>query len=149
MFDKRLTFVNKEFQDKNEAIDFLIQKACETGKLVGGEIYKQSVLQREEEFSTAVGYEVAIPHGSSNDVNESFVATTTMKYPLQWGDQAVRMIFMIGVPENKRCKEHLQILAWLSKNLMHENFRNSIKYAENETQLFECLNKLEQRKENN
>lgn len=54
------------------------------------------------------------------------------------------MIFMIGVPEHKRTREHLQILAWLSRNLMHDEFRSSVVNAGNETQLFECLSRLEQ-----
>ncbi|MFR8569062.1 MAG: PTS sugar transporter subunit IIA [Longicatena caecimuris] len=56
------------------------------------------------------------------------------------------MIFLIGVPENKRTKEHLQILAWLSRNLMHQEFREDILHAENEQQLFNCLKKLETEK---
>lgn len=143
MFDQRLTFVKKQFKTKVEAIDFLIQKAIESEKIQGGEAYKQSVLKREEEFSTAVGYAIAIPHGSSEDVQESFVAVATLDTPMQWGEELVKMIFMIGVPESKRTKEHLQILAWLSRNLMHEEFRDDILHAKNKQQLFNCLKKLE------
>ena len=144
MFDEQLTFVNKTFKDKLDAIDFLIQEAKAAGKITGGETYKNSVLQREAEFSTAVGYEVAIPHGASDDVTESFVAVSTIENPILWGEESVRMIFMIGVPEHKRTKEHLQILAWLSRNLMHDDFRSNIINATTETQLFECLSRLEQ-----
>ena len=91
MFDKQLTFVNKTFKDKADAINFLIHEAAAAGKLNGGEAYRKSVLQREEEFSTAVGYEVAIPHGSSDDVTESFVAVSTVKKPILWGEESVRM----------------------------------------------------------
>ena len=135
MFDQQLTFVKKQFQTKMEAIDFLIQKAIESKKVIGGEAYKQSVCQREEEFSTAVGYDIAIPHGSSQDVQESFVAVATLEAPLHWGDELVKMIFLIGVPENKRTKEHL-----------HQEFREDILHAENEQQLFNCLKKLETEK---
>lgn len=107
-------------------------------------IIRKSVLQREAEFSTAVGYEVAIPHGASDDVTESFVAVSTIENPILWGEESVRMIFMIGVPEHKRTKEHLQILAWLSRNLMHDDFRSNIINATTKTQLFECLSRLEQ-----
>lgn len=104
MFDKQLTFVNKTFKDKADAINFLIHEAAAAGKMNGGEAYRKSVLQREEEFSTAVGYEVAIPHGSSDDVTESFVAVSTVKKPILWGEESVRMIFMmsqnIKEPEN-------------------------------------------------
>lgn len=40
MFDEQLTFVNKTFKDKLDAIDFLIQEAKAAGKITGGEIYK-------------------------------------------------------------------------------------------------------------
>lgn len=143
MFDKQLTFVENNFTDKFQAIDFLVQAAKKAGKLTNYDSYKKSVLKREEEFSTAIGYGVAIPHGSCDDVKESFVAVATLKGNMQWGEETVQMIFMIGVPESKRTKEHLQILAWLSKNLMHEDFRNSIVSAKDKVELFNCLNKLE------
>lgn len=37
MFDKQLTFVNKTFKDKADAINFLIHEAAAAGKLNGGE----------------------------------------------------------------------------------------------------------------
>ena len=46
MFDKQLTFVNKTFKDKADAINFLIHEAAAAGKLNGGEAYRKSVLQK-------------------------------------------------------------------------------------------------------
>ena len=143
MFDKKLAFVNKSFSDKWEAIQFLIDQAKEGGKLLDDEDYKTSVLKREEEYSTAVGYGIAIPHGSSEGVNESFVAVATLKEEMLWGDEKVNMIFMIGVPQQKREMDHLKILAWLSKNLMHNEFRSEVLNAEDEMRLYNCLSKLE------
>lgn len=143
MFDNNLAYVNKQFSNKFEVINFLCKKAYEAGKLTEIKKFECSVLKREDEFSTAIGYEVAIPHGSSDTVNESFVAVATLKENMKWGEEKVKMIFMIGVPESKRTMEHLKILAWLSKNLMHEDFREKIVHAEDESQLYSYLKDLE------
>ena len=50
---------------------------------------------------------------------------------------------MIGVPLSSRNKEHLRILAMLSRHLMKEDFRKQIRQAESDQAFYECIQFLE------
>lgn len=143
MFENELIFIQESFDTKMDAIEFMIKEAYGIGKLSEIKDYRESVLKREDEFSTAIGYEVAIPHGFSDHVKEPFVVVVTLKEVMEWDNEKVKMIFMIGVPKSKRTIEHLKILAWLSKNLMHEDFRKMIALSKDKETLYKCLKKLE------
>jgi len=111
--------------DKVEIIQYLASIANNTNRITDIEPFVQSVLHRESEFSTGVGYGVAIPHGKSSVVNEAFVLFCRVD-DVDWNSldgTSVNMVFMIGVPEQDTTNEHLKILALLSRKLMKEDFR--------------------------
>lgn len=114
-----------ELKNKEEIIRYLASVALSTNRIIETEPYIQAVLHRESEFSTGVGYGVAIPHGKSIVVKEAFVLFCKVNQ-VDWkslDDTLVNMIFMIGVPEQDTTNEHLKILALLSRKLMKEEFR--------------------------
>jgi len=117
--------LNCELKNKEEIIRYLADVALSTNRIVLTEPYIQAVLHRESEFSTGVGYGVAIPHGKSNVVKEAFVLFCKVD-DVDWNSldgTSVNMVFMIGVPEQDNSNEHLKILAMLSRKLMKEEFR--------------------------
>lgn len=114
-----------ELKGKDEIIRYLANVALSINRIVETEPYIQAVLHRESEFSTGVGYGVAIPHGKSNVVKEAFVLFCKVN-DVDWNSldgTTVNMVFMIGVPEQDNSNEHLKILALLSRKLMKEEFR--------------------------
>lgn len=120
--------LNCELVDKEEIIRYLANVALSTNRIVESEPYIQAVLHRESEFSTGVGYGVAIPHGKSSVVNQAFVLFCKVK-DVDWSSldgTTVNMVFMIGVPEQDNTNEHLKILAMLSRKLMKEEFRSAL-----------------------
>ena len=123
-----LIIINQEFKGKEDAIRSLISRALVCGKLNDDNKFYQAVLQREEEVSTAIGYSIAIPHGKSESVLEPFVAFARNVCEFQWGeedDSKVRLIFMIGVP-NESSQLHLKFISQLSKKLLYEEFREKL-----------------------
>src|SRR5574343_311659 len=101
---------------KEAIIRFLARKAFEAGYINDVETYVQSVLHRESEYSTGVGYGIAIPHGKSEAVNEAFVMFTRVDH-VDWQSldgTDVDMVFQIGVPASDAGDQHLRILAQLS-----------------------------------
>jgi len=142
-FDKNIVETNQKYSSKEDAIYTLSCKAMKAKKLISCEDYIHSVYEREEEYSTAIGYGVAIPHGCSNDVIESFVAVATLESPLKWDENLVDMIFMIGLEPNRRSQDHLKILSSLSRYLVHEDFRKEVKLARNNIELMQILYQIE------
>ena len=99
MFTKEIVNVSdQQFQDKREVISYLADLADKAGKITDKKSYVEAVLKREEVVSTAIGYSVAIPHGESDAVKDTFVACLKLNHPLQWDEEQVNLIFMIGVP---------------------------------------------------
>ena len=144
MFDQKLIFTGEKFSIKDEVIQYLANKAQEVGKLDSCESYIAAVKKREQEFSTAIGYGVAIPHGSDSAVKESFVAVMTLSESMSWDNNEVNMIFMIGVSPLNRTTDHLKILSHLARDLMHDDFRNEVLKAKDSEELFNILKKREE-----
>lgn len=131
MFDKKSIILNCEETDKVEIINFLASKAQEAGYVSEVEPYVHAVLEREKEYSTGVGFSIAIPHGKAESVQEAFVMFTRVKN-VDWQSldgEAVDLVFQIGVPASDAGDQHLRILAQLSRKLMNDDFRDALRQA--------------------
>lgn len=147
MFEQNISEVtNKKFKTKKEVIAYLASLAKESGKVSELEPYVNAVLKREEVVSTAVGYSVAIPHGESESVKETFVGCLKLEHPIDWDGMETTLVFMIGVPLSQRDKEHIKILAMLSRSLMREEFRNRLKNAKDSESFYQVIKELEDTK---
>lgn len=128
--------------DKETIISTLAIKAFDQGRLEDKQEYINAVLKREKEYSTALGYEVAIPHGQSDTVKDPFVIFGRVKDPIIWDQNSVRIIFMIGVPEHNKDKIHMKILANISRKLIDDEFRKSLIEAKDEKEVFDILSQI-------
>ena len=128
--------------DKETIISTLANQAFEHGRLEDKQEYIEAVLKREKEYSTALGYEVAIPHGQSDTVKDPFVVFGRVKEPIIWDQNSVRLIFMIGVPEHNKDKIHMKILANISRKLIDDEFRKSLIEAKDEKEVFDILSQI-------
>ncbi|MCY8233477.1 PTS sugar transporter subunit IIA [Priestia endophytica] len=141
MIEKELLVVDEAFKDKEELIYSLSQKANELGKVSQVSHYMQSVLKREEECSTAIGFSVAIPHGKSESVKRPFVAFARPQPFIQWdnNEEEIKLVFLIGVPKEQEGTVHLKILANISRKLIDEEFRSSLLQASSKEDLYDLL----------
>ncbi|EIT84741.1 pts modulated transcriptional regulator, mtlr family protein [Fictibacillus macauensis ZFHKF-1] len=69
--------------------------------------YLESVLQREQQSSTAAGGEIAIPHGNPSFVFRTVLAITVMRTPMQWGTTSVSLVMQLAA----RKEDHHQLQA--------------------------------------
>ena len=128
--------------DKETIISTLANQAFEQERLEDKQEYIEAVLKREKEYSTALGYEVAIPHGQSDTVKDPFVVFGRVKEPIIWDQNSVRIIFMIGVPQHNKDKIHMKILANISRKLIDDEFRKSLIEAKDEKEVFDILSQI-------
>lgn len=146
VISKELIKTQVGLNSKEEVLNECIEMAYQEGKLNDRVAYKEAVLKREEEFSTALGYHVAIPHGQSDGVNEPWVVVMNTKDAFIWderSDNEVKLIFLIGVPMKNREKTHLEILANISRNLMDDEFRESMINAKSSEAAYDILKRME------
>lgn len=109
---------------QDEAIDVLVDLQCGIGAVADRDRYKQAVLAREAEFSTAVGEGVAIPHAKTDAVSEPGLVAITVPGGVDWkapDGKPSDLIFLIAAPDTQ-ANVHLEVLAKLSALLMHPEF---------------------------
>jgi len=145
IISESLVSLNLQATSKIDALNQLAAIAAKEGKVNDEATYIQAVLKREEEFSTAVGFGIAIPHGKSEAVNEPFFMFARVDN-LDWNSmdgEPVDLIFLIGVPMSDASSIHLKILASLSRKLMKQPFRDSLREATTPAGLIEFLEQSE------
>lgn len=115
---------------KEDVIRLLAEKMDAAGRLHDRELYIADVLKREETYSTAVGFQVAIPHAKTGAARTATIAFARLEGEIPWDDEEpVRIIFQLAVPTTDKGDRHLQILASLSRKLIHADFREKLAAA--------------------
>lgn len=145
MIRKELVFVNEHLKNQNEVINKLTDEACKLGLINDKEQFIAAVQKREEEFSTAVGYNFAIPHGKTDAVTEPFIAYLKTVDKFKWNEEdtsEVDTVFMIGVPESGKDITHLRFLSQISRKLMDEEFRKKLENCRDCEETFILLDQI-------
>jgi PTS system fructose-specific IIC component len=131
---------------RDEIIDEMIAKLDSEGALTSREEFKQAIINRENESSTGIGMNIAIPHGKSDAVTKPRVVFGIKQDGVDWksldGTEA-KLIFMIAVPKTGQGDAHLKILQMLSRKLMDDTFRDQLLAAQSEKEAFELLGEIE------
>jgi fructose-specific PTS system IIA-like component len=111
-----------------EAIKELCDMLELDNRIADASVLEEAVWKREETFATDLGLGFALPHARSSAVRVASIAFLRPARPMRWsvpGKPVVRGILLIVVPE-KGGEEHLRLIARLSRQLMHEDFRAAL-----------------------
>ncbi|MGM7724017.1 fructose-specific PTS transporter subunit EIIC [Metabacillus sp. Hm71] len=137
---------NLNGQTREDIIDEMIAKLDAEGVLTSKEEFKQAIINRENESSTGIGMNIAIPHGKSDAVTKPRVVFGIKQDGVDWksldGTEA-KLIFMIAVPKTGQGDAHLKILQMLSRKLMDDAFRDQLLAAKSKEEAFALLNEIE------
>lgn len=137
---EELIVLDLDVNTKEEAIDELTKVIDKQGRLIDCDRFIEQVIKREEMFSTAIGFDVAIPHGKSDAVKNAALGFAKLKNEIQWSkEEKVKFVFLIAVPEAEAGNTHLKILAQISRNLMKEEFREQLNSATQKSEFLELL----------
>ncbi|MDQ0252980.1 activator of the mannose operon (transcriptional antiterminator) [Evansella vedderi] len=109
-------YLHVEGEHRYEVIEKVATALYESG--VVKQEYIKSCLDRERTSSTAIGGGLAIPHGNPKEIITPVVAVATLEKPIDWGNETVSMIFLLGnkFAESKTTKKLFQDLSNLSEN---------------------------------
>lgn len=139
--DSRL-IVFLDVNTRDEAIDALVDQLDEAGKLADKEAFRKAIFHREQLVSTGIGMGVAIPHAKLPGFKDFFITVGIQRgQGLEWNalDKAlVRIIFMIGGPENKQT-EYLQILSMLTSAIRDIDLRKQLLTASSPEDVFQLF----------
>lgn len=114
---------------KEEAIQQLAKTLFKHHKIDDLDGFLKDIYERESITSTGIGFGIAIPHAKSSHVIIPSVifARSVEGIPFDAMDgKDAHLFFMIAMPEDGT-NAHLKVLAMLSRKLMHEDFRTSLR----------------------
>ncbi|MER6186987.1 fructose-specific PTS transporter subunit EIIC [Streptomyces sp. NPDC001652] len=131
--------------DKEAAVREMAGLLARTGKVADVDELVATALRREEQGTTGLGEEIAIPHAKTDAVSAPVVGFARSAEGIEWGSldgTRARLVFMIAVPEAAAGDEHLRILALLSRKLMDAGFRERLTVAPDERAVLEVLGEI-------
>ncbi len=128
-----------------EMTDALIESGCLSGEL------RQSVLQalidRENLGSTGVGGGIAIPHAKHPAIKRLIALFARSREGVEFealDSQPVHLFFLL-LSNQESAPQHLEALAYVSKNLRDDIFRRFLLKARDEKEIFELLEEADQK----
>ncbi|MEU0410340.1 fructose-specific PTS transporter subunit EIIC [Streptomyces griseorubiginosus] len=130
---------------KEAAIREMAELLARTGKVADVDELVATALRREEQGTTGLGEEIAIPHAKTDAVTAPVVGFARSAEGVEWGSldgTKARLVFMISVPEAAAGDEHLRILALLSRKLMDPGFRERLLGAPDERAILRVLGEI-------
>ena len=139
--------LNHALGSKSEAIDALIELHVKAGNLNDKETFKEGILAREAQGSTAVGDGIAIPHAKSSAVKQAGLAAITAPSGVDYESldgKPSNILFMIAAPEDGNL--HLEVLSRLMTILMDEAFRVDLLSAKTKDEFLSIIDKKEAEK---
>ncbi|KUL78599.1 MULTISPECIES: fructose-specific PTS transporter subunit EIIC [unclassified Streptomyces] len=142
---ERTVRVRLDAADKAAAIREMAALLARSGRVVDEDELVATALRREEQGTTGLGEEIAVPHAKTDAVSAPVVGFARSAEGVEWdspdGTKA-RLVFMIAVPEAAAGDEHLRILALLSRKLTDAGFRERLLAAPDEGAVVEVLREV-------
>ncbi|WP_017813123.1 PTS fructose transporter subunit IIABC [Paenibacillus shenyangensis] len=145
IMDMDLIELNLQGETRDQIIDEMIAILDQQGKLTSTAEFKQAILEREQESTTGIGMNIAIPHGKSQAVQRPAVVFGLKRDGVDWHSMdgtAARLIFMIAVPRNSQGNAHLKVLQMLSRKLMDEQYRNQLLQVSSREEAYQLLEQI-------
>lgn len=131
---------------KEDAIREMAAMLAGTGKVADPDALVAAAFAREDQGTTGLGEEIAVPHAKTDAVTAPIVGFARSAEGVEWGSldgTKAKLIFMITVPEAAAGDEHLRILALLSRKLMDTGFRERLTAAPDEAAVLGVLREIQ------
>ncbi len=115
--DPKLIFADLPCFDRSNLLRTLAARIVDTGRLDNAEKLYNSLWEREQLGSTAIGDGVAVPHCKMSGLEQVIVGVALLRDGIDFGaldDKDVRLFFVVVSPEDQPAA-HLQCLAAISK----------------------------------
>lgn len=135
--------------NKKAAIDEMVQKMYDAGRITDIDTYKEGILAREAQTSTGLGDGIAMPHAKNKAVKEATVLFAKSNAGVDYealDGQPTYLFFMIAAPEGAN-DTHLQALAALSRLLIDADFVAKLKEAKTPDEVQNLFQAAEDQKE--
>jgi fructose-specific PTS system IIA-like component len=130
LFDASLVEFITAATGKEAVLRMLVDRAQLGGRTDDAEALEEAVWQREDVFSTGLGFGIAVPHCKSPAVLHASLCVARLEQPVDWGSKdgrAVDTVMLLIVPEADAAEAHLKIFARLARRIVHGGFRQGLR----------------------
>lgn len=141
--------LNVKASNKKDVIEKAVDLMEHNGNIKDKAEYLKLVMKREEEGTTGVGEEIAIPHGKGEVIAKPGLAAMVIPDGVDFESldgKPIKLLFLIAAPDNKE-NVHLEVLSRLSTLLMDEKFRKELINAKTKEEFLEIIEKAEKANE--
>ena len=128
---KDIMILDLQAISKEAAIDEMITELIEHGIVHDFDVFKKSILAREEQTSTGLGDGIAMPHSKNVVVDQPAVLFAKSNKGVDYKSldgQPTDLFFMIAAPQGAN-DTHLAALAELSQYLLKDGFADQLRKA--------------------
>ncbi len=147
LLKKEAISINTEISSKEEAINSLIALHGKAGNLKNEGTFKDAIIEREAQGTTAIGEGIAVPHAKSDSVRRAGLSAVTLNNGIDYSapdKKDVNLLFMIAAPQENDL--HLEILSRLMVMLMEKDFCQALRNAESADEFIKIIDQKEQEK---
>lgn len=133
--------LDAKFKKRSEVFEYFAETLYEARLILDKEDLINGLNDKEKEISTAIGYQIAIPHIQSKSVLYPIVSFIRSKEEIDWENEEnskVKLIFLIAVPKDL-INEHIHILAAISRKIMKEEVRARLLKMKSPEEIYEIL----------
>lgn len=151
LFQHDTIFLDKNFDSKDKALQFLSQELKNKMYISDAIQAKKLFQKREIQSSTGIGQAIAMPHISDDVVLKNtimFVRTTN----LDWNaidNLPIKYIFAIVLSKNERDNSHLEIIQKLSQLLINPKFVTNLETIKTAQEFLNLIDDFEAKLNNN
>lgn len=129
LLDTQTILPNLEAKDKAEILNKLV--GALKGKVSDDKAEKilEAVIERENIMSTGVGKGLAIPHGKTAVVEQTYAAFAVLKEPVDYeaiDNEPVSMVFLLVGPQSSNSL-HIKMLSRISRLMNNSDFRGRLR----------------------
>ncbi len=143
--------LDRDFSDRDSVIHYLADTLDASGKLADKNQFINAVMAREAEGPTALGEELAVPHGKSAAVKEACIAVARLKQAMDWegidGPEPVKLVVMLAIPPADQGDTHIHILTDLTSRLVDDEVREALNAATTPEAFLDALSPAQERQQ--
>jgi fructose PTS system EIIA component len=137
--------LNLELTTKSEVIEKMISLLEHHPSVRNISRLKADVLKREEEMSTGIGRQIALPHAKTSAVREPVLAFATLREDINFDaidNEPVSIVFLLATPE-KMLSEHLKLLGRITRLAGRDEVRNRLMLSRTPQEVLELFREEE------
>ncbi|MCZ6767242.1 MAG: PTS sugar transporter subunit IIA [bacterium] len=141
LFDDHSLLLDVEPYEKEKLLETILKEFDSRGKIKDFDRALADVIEREKVMSTGIGNGVAIPHAYTDGVSELVAGFFRTREPVDFtalDGKQVDLFFIILGPKASR-RNHIKVLAKISRLLNHEEFRGNLRDAASITDVREVF----------